>query len=269
MPPSASLLDQRDGMSSVVTAPHSLGLERRVVLITGAASGIGAATTSLLIEAGAIVVAVDRDEAGLARTFPAQGNVLTIRADAAAENDGRDVVARCQREFGRLDGVVANAAITRAGTAEEIDPARWDFVLTVNLKSVYLAAHFGIPALRASGGGSFVAVASQVGLVAYPRNVAYCAAIGGVINLIRALAIDHAREGIRFNCVCPGPVDTPMLAEGFSQSGETAVVAAGRVPMGRLGTPAEIAAVIAFLLSPASSFTTGAAWVSDGGYTAQ
>jgi NAD(P)-dependent dehydrogenase (short-subunit alcohol dehydrogenase family) len=148
-------------------------------------------------------------------------------------------------------------------------PSVWDEVLAVNLKSVYLAAHFGIPAMREAGDGSFVAVASQVGLVAYPRNVAYCAAKGGVINLIRAMAIDHAHEGIRFNCVCPGPINTPMLAEGFRQTGETTELAAGRVPMGRLGTPEEIANVIAFLLSPASAFTTGAAWVSDGGYTAQ
>jgi NAD(P)-dependent dehydrogenase (short-subunit alcohol dehydrogenase family) len=256
-------------MNSDLTAPQNLGLDQRVVLVTGAASGIGAATATLLVESGAKVVAVDWDEDRLVRTFPDREKVLALRADAADEHDVREVIDRCQRELGRLDGVVSNAAITRAGTAEEIDPATWDRVLAVNLKSVYLAAHFGIPALRAASGGSFVAVASQVGLVAYPRNVAYCAAKGGVINLIRALAIDHAREGIRFNCVCPGPIDTPMLAEGFSQTGETAAVAAGRVPMGRLGTPAEMAAVIAFLLSPASSFTTGAAWVSDGGYTAQ
>jgi NAD(P)-dependent dehydrogenase (short-subunit alcohol dehydrogenase family) len=245
------------------------GLENHVVLVTGAASGIGAATAALLLEAGATVVAADRDEEGLARTFASLENVVPVRADVSIADDVREVIARCQREYGRLDGIVANAAITRAGTAEEMSPETWNDVLTVNLTSVYLAAHFGIPALRAAGGGSFVAVASQVGLVGYPRNVAYCAAKGGAINLIRALAIDHAAEGIRCNCVCPGPIDTPMLAEGFRQTGETATIAGGRVPMGRLGTPAEIATVIAFLLSPASSFTTGAAWVADGGYTAQ
>jgi NAD(P)-dependent dehydrogenase (short-subunit alcohol dehydrogenase family) len=245
------------------------GLANRVVLVTGAASGIGAVTAALLLEAGATVVATDRDEEGLARTFASLENVVPVRADVSIADDVREVIARCQREYGRLDGIVANAAITRAGTAEEMSPETWNDVLTVNLTSVYLAAHFGIPALRAAGGGSFVAVASQVGLVGYPRNVAYCAAKGGVVNLIRALAIDHAAEGIRCNCVCPGPIDTPMLAEGFRQTGETATIAGGRVPMGRLGTPAEIATVIAFLLSPQSSFTTGAAWVADGGYTAQ
>jgi NAD(P)-dependent dehydrogenase (short-subunit alcohol dehydrogenase family) len=256
-------------MDPGMTAPLVHGLEIRVVLVTGAASGIGAATAALLLEAGATVVAADRDEEGLARTFASLENVVPVRADVSTADDVREVIARCQREYGRLDGIVANAAITHAGTAEEMDPATWDRVLAVNLTSVYLAAHFGIPALRAAGGGSFVAVASQVGLVGYARNVAYCAAKGGVINLIRALAIDHAAEGIRCNCVCPGPIDTPMLAEGFRQTGETTAIAGGRVPMGRLGTPSEIAAVIAFLLSPASSFTTGAAWVSDGGYTAQ
>jgi NAD(P)-dependent dehydrogenase (short-subunit alcohol dehydrogenase family) len=245
------------------------GLANHVVLVTGAASGIGAATAALLLEADATVVAADRDEEGLARTFASLENVVPVRADVSIADDVREVIARCQGEYGRLDGIVANAAITRAGTAEEMSPETWNDVLTINLTSVYLAAHFGIPALRAAGGGSFVAVASQVGLVGYPRNVAYCAAKGGVVNLIRALAIDHAAEGIRCNCVCPGPIDTPMLAEGFRQTGETATIAGGRVPMGRLGTPAEIATVIAFLLSPASSFTTGAAWVADGGYTAQ
>jgi meso-butanediol dehydrogenase/(S,S)-butanediol dehydrogenase/diacetyl reductase len=256
-------------MSSTMSVPHIQGLDQRVVLVTGAASGIGAATAGLLLNVGARVVAVDWDEAGLVRAFSGQENVVAVRADASAEDDVRDAIAHCQEMFGRLDGVVANAAVTRAGTAEEMDPATWDLIMAVNLKSVYLAAHFGIPVLRASGGGSFVAVASQVGLVGYPRNVAYCAAKGGVINLIRALAIDHAHEGVRFNSVCPGPIDTPMLAEGFRQTGETATVAGGRVPMSRVGTPMEIATVIAFLLSPASSYTTGAAWVSDGGYTAQ
>jgi NAD(P)-dependent dehydrogenase (short-subunit alcohol dehydrogenase family) len=252
-----------------MTGTQMHGLENRVVLVTGAASGIGAATLSVLLEADAKVVAVDWNETGLSSASQDSNRVLTLRADVSVDDDVRRVIDDCLTAFGRLDGIVANAAVTRAGTGEEMDPETWDFVLAVNLKSVYLAAHFGIPALRAAGGGSFVAVASQVGLVGYPRNVAYCAAKGGVINLIRALAIDHAPEGIRFNCVCPGPINTPMLAEGFHQTGETAALAGSRVPLGRLGTPDEIAAVIAFLLSPASSFTTGAAWVSDGGYTAQ
>jgi NAD(P)-dependent dehydrogenase (short-subunit alcohol dehydrogenase family) len=256
-------------MEGALSARHIVDLENRAVLVTGAASGVGAATTSLLLEYGAMVAAVDRDAARLATAFPDQPNLVTVGADVSTEPGVYDTVNRCLDAFGRLDGLVANAAITRAGTAEEMAPSVWDEVLAVNLKSVYLAAHFGIPAMREAGDGSFVAVASQVGLVAYPRNVAYCAAKGGVINLIRAMAIDHAHEGIRFNCVCPGPINTPMLAEGFRQTGETTELAAGRVPMGRLGTPEEIANVIAFLLSPASAFTTGAAWVSDGGYTAQ
>jgi NAD(P)-dependent dehydrogenase (short-subunit alcohol dehydrogenase family) len=146
-------------------------------------------------------------------------------------------------------------------------PETWDDVLRVNLTSVYLAAHVAIPVLRRPG-GSLVAVASQVGLVGYPENVAYCAAKGGIINLVRAIAIDVARDGIRINSCCPGPVDTPMLAEGFRQTAESLEVAAARVPMARIARPEEIAGAIAFLLSSDSSFMTGATLVVDGGYTA-
>jgi NAD(P)-dependent dehydrogenase (short-subunit alcohol dehydrogenase family) len=112
-------------------------------------------------------------------------------------------------------------------------------------------------------------VASQVGLVGYPENVAYCAAKGGVINLIRALAVDVSAEGIRPVALCPGPIDTPMLRKGFEQTGEDMALAVSRVPAARIGTPQEIAAVAAFLLSDDAGFVTGATWTVDGGYTAQ
>jgi NAD(P)-dependent dehydrogenase (short-subunit alcohol dehydrogenase family) len=145
----------------------------------------------------------------------------------------------------------------------------WNTVLTVNLTSVFLLAQGTFPALRRGGGGAFVAIASQVGLVGYPENVAYCAAKGGVINLIRALAVDVSRDGIRPVSVCPGPIDTPMLRTGFQQTGEDMSVVTGRVPAGRIGTPDEVAAVVTFLLGEDAAFVTGATWTVDGGYTAQ
>jgi NAD(P)-dependent dehydrogenase (short-subunit alcohol dehydrogenase family) len=252
-------------------AEPGAGVAGLSVIITGAASGIGAATAASLLGQGANVLAADRDDerlSALAAPTGSAGRLVCLTADVADAAELDRVAAAGDRAFGRLDGFVANAGITRAGTAEEMDLETWDAVQRVNLRSVFLAARVALPRMRAAGGGSFVAVASQVGLVGMPRNVAYCAAKGGVINLVRALAADHAHEGIRCNCVCPGPIDTPMQTEGLRQSGDTLDAIVSRVPLGRMGRPEEIAAAIAFLISPASSFVVGAGLVADGGYVA-
>jgi NAD(P)-dependent dehydrogenase (short-subunit alcohol dehydrogenase family) len=257
-------------MSDPQTVGTYADLAHQVVVVTGAASGIGAATVRALLANSVRVVAVDINAPKLAsRANEWRDKATAVVRDAADVEDVAGVVALCEERFGRLDGFVANAAITRAGNAVNMTPATWDEVMAINLRSVYLAAHFAIPAFRRAGGGSLVVVASQVGLVGYPDNVAYCAAKGGLINLTKALALDHAAEGIRVNNVCPGPIETEMLLEGFAQSGETRELAIGRVPMGRLGDPAEIASAVVFLLSSASAFTTGSSLVADGGYTAR
>jgi len=242
-------------------------LAGKVVVVTGAASGIGAATVDHIIAAGGTVVAVDRAPA--VQEMRVDGRVEPLTADAADLAAIQRAVDVADEKFGRLDGAVAVAGITRAGTVESMTLSDWDSVLHVNLTSVFLLAKAAVPAFRKAGGGSFVAVASQVGLVGYPENVAYCAAKAGAINLVRAMTVDHAGERIRANAVCPGPVDTPMLREGFAQTGETHDLAASRVPMKRIGKTKEIAATVGFLLSDAAEFVSGAAWVVDGGYTAQ
>jgi NAD(P)-dependent dehydrogenase (short-subunit alcohol dehydrogenase family) len=254
----------------MATEPRA-GVAGLSVIVTGAGSGIGAATAASLLDQGANVVAADRDGerlSGLAEPTGSAGRLVRVTADVADAGELDRVASESDRAFGRLDGFVANAGITRAGTAEELDLETWDEVQRVNLRSVFLAARVALPRMRAAGGGSFVAVASQMGLVGMPRNVAYCAAKGGVVNLVRALAVDHAHEGIRCNCVCPGPIDTPMQTEGLRQSGDTADAVISRVPLGRMGRPEEIAAAIVFLISPASSFVVGAGLVADGGYVA-
>ncbi|MCP9485291.1 MAG: SDR family oxidoreductase [Gaiellaceae bacterium MAG52_C11] len=249
------------------------GLADRVVLVTGARSGIGAATTRALRTAGAKIVAADRTELDLpdaiAEADP--GEAVAIEVDVATEHGVWKAVETCRERFGRLDGLVANAAISRSGTADDTTPAVWDEVIATNLRSVYLAAHYGVPLMRESGGGSFVAVASQLGLVGKPRAAAYCAAKGGVVNLVRAMALDHAPDNIRVNCVCPGPTETPMLQQDLGASSGSASVREQirhRVPMSRFGKPEEVASTIIFLLSDATTFVTGAAWTVDGGYLA-
>lgn len=251
-------------------------LADKVVLVTGAASGIGAATAQALLHAGARLVAVDRDGERL-RTGLAGAQAMLVEADVASEAGAAAMIERCRQEHGRLDGLVAAAAIGGLpGSAEQTPPSGWNNMLAHVLTSVYLAAHFGIPLLRESGGGSFVALASQLGVVGQRGNVAYSAAKGGVVNLVRSMALDHAEEGVRVNCVCPGPIETPMLQRSFERSherggdpGAARALAISRVPMGRIGQPQEMANVILFLLSPRASYVTGVAMLADGGWVAQ
>lgn len=242
-------------------------LAGKAILVTGAASGIGQAIAQRIVLLGGRCVAVDLSEK--VNELAALPGVIPVVGDISDPGLIHHAVQVSEREFGHLDGVVAAAGITRAGTVDSMTLPVWDDVIRVNLTAVFLLAQATFPSLRESKGGSFIAIASQVGLVGYPENVAYCAAKAGVINLIRAMAVDASADGIRSNAVCPGPVDTPMLREGFAQTGEDLSVATSRVPAGRVATPAEIAATACFLLSDDSQFVTGAAWTVDGGYTAQ
>ena len=237
------------------------------VVVTGAASGIGGAVVERVLADGGSAVALDLDPA--VETLNAHPEVLGVTADVADPESLATAVERGARRFGRLTGAVAAAGITRSGTVDDMALDDWNRVLTVNLTAVFLLAKLTFPHFRAVGGGAFVAIASQVGLVGYPENVAYCAAKSGVVNLVRAMAVDAGPEGIRSNAVCPGPVDTPMLRQGFEQTGEDMTVVTARVPAGRVACPAEIAATAAFLLGDDAAFVNGAVWTVDGGYTAQ
>jgi NAD(P)-dependent dehydrogenase (short-subunit alcohol dehydrogenase family) len=249
------------------------GLHGRVALVTGAASGIGAAASVRLAAEGALVTLVDRDAQGLDRVSrritEAGGRSVVVVADLLDPGTADRAVARAVDAFGGLDILVAAAGIIRRHTALDTTDDEWDMVVGVNLTAVFRCCRAAIPPMRARGGGSIVTVGSGWGIVAGPRSVSYAATKAGVVNLTRALAIDHGPEGIRVNCVCPGDVDTPLLRDEFRQLGEEpehglAGSGSGR-PLGRVGTPEEIAASIAYLASDDASYVTGAVLLVDGG----
>jgi 2-keto-3-deoxy-L-fuconate dehydrogenase len=233
----------------------------RRVLITGGASGIGAACAERFRADGCRVAVLDRNAAS-AEELAFACDVTDAEALAAA-------VDQAVAALGGLDVVVAAAGIAGRGTVADTEPAAWDAVLAVNLRGVYLTAHAAIPHLRAAGGGAIVNIASQLGVVAAANAAAYCASKGAVISLTRAMAIDHGPEGIRVNCVCPGPTDTPLLEPYFGGAADPAAERTAYEAMqlhGRLVTAEEIAGAVAYLAAPESSSTMGTALVVDGGY---
>jgi len=249
-----------------------LSLEGRVAIVTGAGSGIGREISIRLAEMGASVVILDKNSE-TARETADRINPLGVGALAIA----CDVISRsaCQRAteqavdaFGRIDILCNNAGIVVRKDAVSLEEREWDTVLAVTLKSVYLLSHEVIPHMVRNGGGSIINTGSGWSVKGGPRAVAYCAAKGAVLNLTRAMAIDHGRQNIRVNCVCPGDIDTPMLADEcrqLAQDHNQFMTEAANRPLGRIGSAGEVADAVLFLASDMSKWVTGAALVVDGG----
>jgi NAD(P)-dependent dehydrogenase (short-subunit alcohol dehydrogenase family) len=246
------------------------GLSGKVAVITGAASGIGAASARRLAEEGAHVVVADlADDAGKQVADEVDG--LYVRADVTSPEQVEALYATAADHFGHVDVLVNNAGISPPDddTILETELDAWRRVQEVNLTSVYLCCKHGIPHLLAAGGGSVVNTASFVALMgAATSQISYTASKGGVLAMTRELGVQFARQGVRVNALCPGPVDTPLLRELFAADPERAARRLVHVPMGRFAEPGEIAAAVAFLASDDSSFITASTFLVDGGITA-
>ena len=237
----------------------------RRALVTGGASGIGPPACARL-QGRRLPRRGARPRRGGARGVAAE---VAPRCDVTDPDWAAAAVEEAVAALGGLDVVVASAGIAGHGTVVDTDLEDWDASSAVNVRGVYLTGRSTIPHLRAAGGGAFVAIASQLALVGVPASAAYCASKGAVVNLVRAMAIDHGPAGMRVNCVCPGPTETPLLEPLLRRHGRPGGHARAFAAMqvhGRMVEPEEIADAIAYLASPGAGSTTGHALVVDGGY---
>ncbi|MBZ5600326.1 MAG: SDR family oxidoreductase [Acidobacteriia bacterium] len=247
-------------------------LKGKTALITGGACGIGRATAHLFAREGAAVVIADRNEpsgsavAGEITAFG--GRAIFVPANVTSAADCQRVVERAIQEFGAIHVLLNNAGIIRRASILELSEQDWDRVMAVNVKSVFLMSKSVIPSMEQAGGGSIINMASGWGLTGGPKAAVYCASKGAVVQLTKAMAIDHGPQKIRVNCICPGDTDTDMLHTEAQQLGEPKdrfLAEAARRPLGRVGQPEEIAQAALYLASDAASFVTGTALVVDGG----
>jgi NAD(P)-dependent dehydrogenase (short-subunit alcohol dehydrogenase family) len=250
-------------------------LANKVALITGGTSGIGEATAMLFSREGAAVALTGRSEER-GRKVAAEiekngGKAIFILTDVRLVGDCRRAVDETVRAFGRIDVLFNNAGVYFPHTALDCTEEEWDLQLDINLKGAFLMSKCALPGMIAQAGGVIINNSSGWGLVGGDRAVAYCASKGGMVLMTKAMAVDHGREGIRVNCICPGDIETPMLPVDAKMRGldwnEYLAGCANR-PLGRIGTSEEIAKAALFLASDDSSFMTGATLVVDGGGTA-
>jgi len=249
-------------------------LRDKVVLITGAGGGIGYHSALRCAAEGARVVAVDVDGAAADRTADQVirdgGQCIAQRADISQDADCRAMITAAEAAYGRIDVLFNNAGISHIddGDAVDTDEAVWDLTMDVNLKGVFLGCKHGIPALRRAGGGSIINTASFVALLgAATPQIAYTASKGGVLAMSRELATIHAREHIRVNALCPGPLRTELLMK-YLDTEEKRQRRLVHIPIGRFGEADEIAQTVVFLASDESSYITGTSFTVDGGITA-
>jgi NAD(P)-dependent dehydrogenase (short-subunit alcohol dehydrogenase family) len=250
-------------------------LRDKVAIVTGGASGIGAASARLFAAEGARVALVDQDKDGLARVADeiaaAGGEAMAIPADVSSGAEAHAGVGRVLHRWGRIDVLMTAAGISTGGTIDAVEEAAWDRTFDVNVKGTYLWIHHAIKPMIAAGSGAIVTVGSQLAQASPGKNAAYVASKGAVASLTKTVAVDHARQGIRVNALMPGVIDTPMPARTLKRYADPEAMRAywhERHPMGRIGKPEEVARAALFLACDDSSFVTGTLLFVDGGWTA-
>jgi NAD(P)-dependent dehydrogenase (short-subunit alcohol dehydrogenase family) len=250
-------------------------LLNQVALVTGGTSGIGEATAILFAKEGASVALTgrsqERGEQVRDTILGSGGRAIFIPADVRKAEECRRAIERTLSRFGQLDILFNNAGVFYPHTVVDCSEEEWDVQIDVNLKGTFLMSKFALPGMIRRGHGVIINNSSGWGIVGGDSAVAYCAAKGGVVLLTKAMAVDHGRQGIRVNCICPGDVDTPMLPQDARMRGlkwQDYLAGCVNRPLGRIGTAEEIAKAALFLASDDSSFMTGAALVVDGGGTA-
>ena len=260
---------------SIKIADHAtqlLSLDRQTAMVTGAGSGIGRGISLRLAEMGASVALLDIDDAKAAETAAKihenEGESFPLKCDVRSSSDCRQAVEAAIQKWRKIDILCNCAGIAIRKNVVDLTEDEWDRALDITLKGIYLLSREVIPHMVRNGRGSIINIGSGWSLKGGPNAASYCAAKAGAENLTRAMAIDHGKDNIRINCVCPGDVDTPMLRSECAQLGADAssfIREAANRPLGRVGTPDDVANAVLFLASPMSSWITGAALVVDGG----